>query len=402
MSGVSLSLEQLLKLVGELNDQPGNDTPRDRFRQFLKTSVTSLGTVRDYVNTCLNSTGTQYNRALQDLVNHTGHLMGFDVEFGRYAGVTNDIGHDGLWRADNFSVVVEVKTTDAYSIMTSTLLGYINQLIDSGRIANSENAIGLYVFGKQSSELEPLEGAIIHGGHAQKLRLSTIDDILSLAELVQDELLTRDEAMTLLRPVGVRVGTTVQLLKRVATASPFPRDDVEPETYAATAPRPMLIQEEKTPRKQARSLSSVATESQYLMTPVSDDKDSTAEETIRALLDHGEYVFGDRTPGRKKLKPGDQLAFYESGKGVVACAEVASSPELRKVAHVRHAEKYPWAFKVRNVRYFFDRPVAIDSEIRAKLEAFRGRELQRSWSWFVQGTRKLTQHDFEVLTSDGA
>ncbi len=399
MSGVTLSLDQLLKLVGELNDQPGNDTPRDRFRQFLETSVTSLGTVRDYVNACLSSTGTQYNRALQDLVNHTGRLMGFEVEFGRYAGVTNDIGHDGLWRADNFSVVVEVKTTDAYSIMTSTLLGYINQLIDSGRIANSENAIGLYVFGKQNSELEPVEGAIVHGGHAQKLRLSTVDDILSLAELVQDELLTRDEAMTLLRPVGVRVGTTVQLLKRVASSSPFPPDDVVPDTYSASTPRTMPIQEDKTSQQRVRKSSSFATARQYLLTPVSDDEDSTAEETIQALLGHGEYVFGDRTPGRKSLKPGDKLAFYESGRGVVACAEVASSPELRKVAHVRHAEKYPWAFKVRDVRYFFDQPIVIDSEIRAKLEAFRGRELQRSWSWFVQGTRKLTEHDFEVLTS---
>ncbi|MGA7668928.1 MAG: hypothetical protein WBW04_00800, partial [Nitrolancea sp.] len=266
MSGVTLSLDQLLKLVGELNDQPGNDTPRDRFRQFLETSVTSLGTVRDYVNACLSSTGTQYNRALQDLVNHTGRLMGFEVEFGRYAGVTNDIGHDGLWRADNFSVVVEVKTTDAYSIMTSTLLGYINQLIDSGRIANSENAIGLYVFGKQNSELEPVEGAIVHGGHAQKLRLSTVDDILSLAELVQDELLTRDEAMTLLRPVGVRVGTTVQLLKRVASSSPFPPDDVVPDTYSASTPRTMPIQEDKTSQQRVRKSSSFATARQYLLT----------------------------------------------------------------------------------------------------------------------------------------
>ena len=117
-------LEQLLKLVGELNDKAGSDTPRDGFRQLLDASVTSLGTVRDYVDVCLNTTGPQYNRALQDLVNHAGQLMGFEVEFGRYAGVANDVGHDGLWRADDFSIAIEVETTDAYSIMTSTLLGY--------------------------------------------------------------------------------------------------------------------------------------------------------------------------------------------------------------------------------------------------------------------------------------
>ena len=402
MSGVAISLEQLLKLVGELNDQAGTDTPRDRFRQFLSASVTSLGTVRDYVDVCLNTTGPQYNRALQDLVNHTGRLMGFEVEFGRYAGVTNDIGHDGLWRADDFSIVIEVKTTDAYSIRTSALLGYINQLIDAGQIPNSENAIGLYVFGKQNAELEQLEGAIVHGGYAQRLRLSTVDDILSLAELVQEKLLARDEALSLLRPVGVRVGSTVQLLKRVASSSPFPHDDTAPKTPGPPKTIMPVIEPKMMRPKNTRKSTRGSDKTLYLLTPVSDDNDATAEETIRALLGHGEYVFGDRTPGRKTLKPGDKLAFYESGKGVVASAEVATIPELRKVSHVRHAEKYPWAFKVKNVRYFFDQSVPIDSEVRAKLEAFEGRDLERSWSWFVQGTRLLSEHDFDVLTSNNS
>lgn len=398
MSGATISLEQLLKLVGELNDQSGTDTPRDRFRQFLETSVTSLGTVRDYVEVCLSTTGSQYNRALQDLVNHAGRLMGFEVEFGRYAGVTNDVGHDGLWRSDDFSIIVEVKTTDTFSMKTATLLGYINQLIDSGRVPNTVNAIGLYVFGKQDSALEQLEAAIIHGGHAQRLRLSTVDDVLSLAELVQEGLLARNEALTLLQPVGVRVGATVQLLKRVASISPFPRDGVGHEGYKATEPSPKSVEEPKAPRKRGRKSTYTSDQRQYLLTPVSDDDDSSAEETIRALLSHGDYVFGDRTPGRKQLKPGDRLAFYESGKGVVAEAEVASVPELRKVTYVRHAEKYPWAFKVTNVRYFFDRPIPIDNEIRGKLEAFEGRDRQRSWSWFVQGTRLLSERDFDALT----
>ena len=346
MSGAAISLEQLLKLVGELNDQAGSDTPRDRFRQFLDASVTSLGTVRDYVDVCLNTTGPQDNRALQDLVNHAGRLMGFEVEFGRYAGVTNDVGHDGLWRADDFSIVIEVKTTDAYSIMTSTLLGYINQLIDSGRIANSDNAIGLYVFGKQNTALEQLEGAIVHGGYAQRLRLSTVDDILSLAELVQEGLLTRDESLSLLRPVGVRVGSTVQLLKRVATASPFPRDGVTPEAYKVANPAHRSIEETRPTRRTGELPASGFTESTYLLTPVSDDDEATAEETIRALLDHGEYVFGRPDPWKEEAEPGDKLAFYESGKGVVGSLRLRLFQNSGRVSYVRHAEKYPWAFNV--------------------------------------------------------
>src|SRR5690606_11441014 len=157
MSTVPISLDQLLMLVGELSDRPGNDTARDRFRQFLATSVTSLGTVRDYVNVCLTRSDTQYNRALQDLINHAGRLMGFDVEFGRYSGTPCEIGHDGLWLADGFAIVVEVKTTEVYSSKPATLLGYLNALIDDGKIASADKALGLYVFGRPDAGLEQLE-----------------------------------------------------------------------------------------------------------------------------------------------------------------------------------------------------------------------------------------------------
>jgi hypothetical protein len=60
----------------------------------------------------------------------------------------------------------------------------------------------------------------------------------------------------------------------------------------------------------------------YLLTAVSDDEAASAQDTIRRLLDNCWYVFGDRTPGRKDLKPGDHICFYEAGVGVVAEAEV--------------------------------------------------------------------------------
>ena len=91
------TLDDILGLVGTLDDAPGDDTPRQRFRRFLQESVVTLAAVRDYIDTCTRSKGPQYDHALQDLVNHAAWLIGFEVEFGRYRGVTNDIGHDGLW-----------------------------------------------------------------------------------------------------------------------------------------------------------------------------------------------------------------------------------------------------------------------------------------------------------------
>ena len=66
---------------GKLDDSSGSDTPRERFRRFLQENVTRVGEVRDYIEECLRTSGDQYSRALQDLVNHLGHFLGFPGDF---------------------------------------------------------------------------------------------------------------------------------------------------------------------------------------------------------------------------------------------------------------------------------------------------------------------------------
>lgn len=81
---MSVTLTQILKLVGKLDDTLGQETPRERFRLFLRENVQEVGQIRDYIQECLINSGDQYNRALQDLVNHLGRFLGFEVTFGRH------------------------------------------------------------------------------------------------------------------------------------------------------------------------------------------------------------------------------------------------------------------------------------------------------------------------------
>lgn len=67
---ISITLNQILALVGKLDDSPGEDTPRERFRRFLKENVNEVGQVRDYIEERLRTSGDQYNRAFQDLANY--------------------------------------------------------------------------------------------------------------------------------------------------------------------------------------------------------------------------------------------------------------------------------------------------------------------------------------------
>jgi hypothetical protein len=46
---MSMTLTQVLSLVGKLNDSPGDETARERFRRFLRENVTAVGQIRDYI-----------------------------------------------------------------------------------------------------------------------------------------------------------------------------------------------------------------------------------------------------------------------------------------------------------------------------------------------------------------
>jgi hypothetical protein len=59
-----MTLTEILELVGTLDDAPGENTPRERFRAHLAKSVTTVGAVRDYIETCLRTPGPQLEIAV--------------------------------------------------------------------------------------------------------------------------------------------------------------------------------------------------------------------------------------------------------------------------------------------------------------------------------------------------
>jgi hypothetical protein len=377
---VSNTLSEILDLVGKLDDSPGEDTGRERFRRYLGKNLLAPGQVRDFVEESLRTAGDQYNRALQDLVNHVGKFLGFDVRFGRYQGVRGEVGFDGHWKSPTgFHIVVEVKTTEVYTVKTATLVDYINQLISAKEIPSSDQAIGLYVIGRPDPELRQLENAIIAEKRSDLLRIISVDSLLSLAETMTEYDVRHEDILSIIRPSGCTIDPVVGLITRVvATEAP------EEAEAPPTAERKLVVTERD-----------VA----YWLTPVASDDVQTAEEVIQTLVvENGIYAFGERTPGRGKLKAGDWMCFYASGNGVIAHGRVSSAPEKNPHRKVRDPERFPWVFKVTEAVLYFDSPVIIDLEARARLEAFKGRDPSKSWAWFVQGTHKIAEQDFKMLT----
>ncbi len=376
---MDLTLDEILSYIGKLDDAPGTDTARERFRTLLRSKLTELGQVRDYVQQCLRVPGDQYNRALQDLVNHVGELLGFEVEFGRYQGVQGKIGFDGHWKAQSgFSVVVEVKTTEAYAIKTSTLAGYVDGLISERRIADWGSALGLYVIGRADPGTHQLENSIIAERNHDRLRIISVDSLVSLAEMMSEYDVSHEDVLALLRPSTPEVDPVISIMTRL-TAQRLQ----SVETKQAIPEEPLRV----------------GARANYLMTPTRSSETSSAEDIIRDLVGReGIYAFGDRTPGRRDLKPGDWMCFYATTVGVVAHAKVASTPKRKQHPSVQDPGRYPWVFSLSDVKVYADEPVIIDAELRGRLDAFTDRSAGKQWAWFVQATRAVSEHDFRLLT----
>lgn len=74
---------------------------------------------------------------------------------------------------------------------------------------------------------------------------------------------------------------------------------------------------------------------------------------------------------------------------------------MRKELKGLNSEEYPWAISMDKVRLYIEKPVVIDEKMRAQLDAFKGRDPEQTWAWFVQANRKISPHDFELLTGKG-
>lgn len=392
------SLKVILDLVGRLDDSPGKGTARVRFRKYLEREVEDVGHARDLIEECLRESGTQYARALQDLVNYVGHFLGFEVEHGRYKGTTNNIGHDGLWTSPTgFYVVVETKTTEQFHIKTSALTGYVNELISEQQIPNWQDAMGLYVIGDPDEEVKQLEHSIIAENKTDQLRTISVDALLSLAELLSEYEVNHEDALAVLRPSGPSIDPIANLMARIVAQDRGRQKghDTLQGTGSTHSDTTTVAEPEPSPTTDG--------EPSYWLTPASDKGDMTSKQVIHRLVGQDKiYGYGESTPGRKELAPGDKIAFYASGEGVVGHAEVASHPKKRDVPRdhltIPDAEEYPYIFRLQNPVLHLDEPIVIDQEVRANLDAFEDSDPEAAWGWFVVSTSRLTKHDFEALT----
>ena len=175
-SVLKMNLEAIVRIAGDGQLRDGSETSTE-FRQFL-TEIESEK-LAEYATYCIENTFNGSGQVLQDVINEIGRRLGFTAENGRYQGVRNDIGYDGIWSSNGESLVVEVKTTDAYTIKLDVIARYRDRLVDAQRVPK-ETPI-LLVIGR--NDTESLEAQVRGSKHAWSMRIIGIDALIKLMEV---------------------------------------------------------------------------------------------------------------------------------------------------------------------------------------------------------------------------
>jgi hypothetical protein len=206
-------ISQLVALAGEGALKDGNRTSVE-LREFLGAVPTPL--LEKYLDQCLLVSFEDSGFVLQDVVNELGSRLGCNVTPGLYRGKANAIGFDGIWRfPDGYCVVVEVKTTDAYSVSLDKLASYRTSLIKDARIPEKSSV--LIVVGRKDTE--SLEAQVRGSRYAWDIRMISADKLLRLVQIKEaaDSKSTIQKIRTVLTPLELtKVDFIVELLATTA------------------------------------------------------------------------------------------------------------------------------------------------------------------------------------------
>ena len=240
------SIEQVVATAGsgELKDESLCSIELRGF--FAQVATPKLAS---YVERCLSTSFSKSGMVLQDLINELGRRLDFVVENGRYQGVSNTVGFDGIWNSpEGRSIVIEVKTTDAYRISLDKIAEYREKLIATGKITKSSSI--LIIVGRDDTG--ELEAQVRGSRHAWDIRLLSTEALLKLVQLKEnaEDSATGRKIRDLLFPMEyTRLDQIIDVMFTTAT-------DVQP---VFTPESELAIELDDKPEETAMTESKVAT-----------------------------------------------------------------------------------------------------------------------------------------------
>lgn len=211
---ISMTLSDVLSLVGRLDSSPEFDSARERFRRFLYHHVTDVRVVSAFIDQGQHAPGPQVHFALQDLITVLGRFLGFETAFGNYAPLRGNLKYDGHWNSrGRLHAVLEIRTGQTSEPTLDRLARSTAALRARAHVGDAGQAMGLCVLLPSYTGERDLDD--FRKLDRPPIRIVSIGTLLVFAALAGSGRLAHEEFVRLLLS-DVELDFVAELLDRVA------------------------------------------------------------------------------------------------------------------------------------------------------------------------------------------
>jgi hypothetical protein len=196
---MNVTVSQVLAMVGRLDDSPGFDTPRERFRRFLVQRITDPQAARLVIQQCQQMSGEQNHRALQDAVVLTGRFLGFHTAFRQYQHDPGAAPITGEWESRRrLRILLSLCTDQTAAIELEALVQIVRNGLPAHLQANTPR-VGLCIVSPLFAAKTRIDEMLRARRHPE-LRTVSLPGILRMTEMVASGRMTHDDVLHVLNP----------------------------------------------------------------------------------------------------------------------------------------------------------------------------------------------------------
>jgi hypothetical protein len=324
---MNLALDELLTLAGRLDDVPGFDSGRERFRRFLLDRVTAAAAVQGLVDDCQRSVGEQRHRALHDLIVLAGRPLGFEVAFGSYEPPKIDeVALAGRWRSpEGIDVILEIRTERSAPGTLEGLARAVAESCDASRLDRHSDA-GLCVVARHHVSRAELSAAA--NAQFPNVHIVSVRGLMALVAQASDGRISHAALVTLLRS-RFALDPAIEALR----ASSVEAGELAGE-QAADASRELSSGQHAPSFWVATIAASDVPQPEHLLTSM------ILRRHVLAICDAGAI--------RGEGSPGDWVCFFLPAKGIVGHAQLAEVVEDGGRV-VRNAAQFSRVYRLEHV-----------------------------------------------------
>jgi hypothetical protein len=340
---MNVTVSQVLAMVGRLDDSPGFDTPRERFRRFLVQRITDPQAARLVIQQCQQMSGEQTHRALQDAVVLIGRFLGFHTAFRPYQHDPGAAAISGEWESRRQLRVILSLCSDQTAAIE---LDAFSQIVRNGlpeHLQANTPRVGLCIATPTFASKARVEELLRARRHPD-IRMMSLPGILRMMDLVTSKRLTHDDVLQLLHP-DLNLDSLVERFDRWSTAV---RGRVDHTEIIEPPPTPL--------------------DGHYWVAAIRLDASTPAAQFVESVVARRRILpLNPAAPVQRAVETGDSIAVYIAAHGFVAHARVAGVITEGSPL-VRHSERFTQVVTLSDVAVY-QMPIPAVAELQRIVQA---------------------------------